>query len=535
MKRLHTALTLLANAFLLGMLVLVFLDGRNPTMAFLTSEASRVYILLMCLLALTALSWRLFAPHGDRENGERKRKDTMDERLSRDIDAFIEAHEKQLFRDIARLVAIDSVEGEPAPGAPFGEGPARVLAEGLKIAGELGLKSVNCGDHIGYAEIGEGEDYLATITHLDVVPVGEGWTEDPFAMREREGYIIGRGVMDDKGPSVLCLYALKYLKDRGLPLRYPVRALLGINEETGMADVEYYLANYKAPLFCFSPDANFPLCNGEKGITRGRMISKLPMENIVDIKGGFVSNAIPDKAEAWIRADHVKDVPGVTAEREEDGLWHLTATGIGGHASLPKGTVNAIGLLVNAILDQGLAGEQEAKFLCAVALLTGHTDGSGLGVQADDGLFKPLTIVGSMIGVENGRMVQTYDSRYPTNTSGEKIAAIIRGKLGDVLEVETDRSVPPFYMSVDKPEVQACIRAYNAVTDENAAPYTIGGGTYARDFPNAVSFGPEHPERPTPAFAGPIHGVDEAANKAWLLEALKVYIVALIELEKLSF
>ena len=459
----------------------------------------------------------------------------MDENLRRDIDAFVEAHEAELFANIARLVAVNSVEGESAPGAPFGEGPARALAEGLQIARELGLRAVNCEDRIGYAEIGEGEDYLATITHLDVVPVGEGWTEDPFTMREREGYIIGRGVMDDKGPSVLCLYALKYLKDRGVPLRYPVRALLGINEETGMADVTYYLTHYKAPLFCFSPDANFPLCNGEKGITRGRMIAKAPLENIVDIKGGFVSNAIPDKAEAWLRADRVESAPNVAIERTADGLWHLTASGIGGHASLPEGTVNAIGELVEAILAQKLAGPEEEKFLRAIAMLNENTDGSGLGVQADDGLFKPLTIVGSMLAVADGRMVQTYDSRFPTNTGGRRIAELIEARLGDVLTVVTDTDVPPFYMSVDKPEVQACLRAYNEITGENAAPYTIGGGTYARDFPNAVSFGPEHPERPQPAFAGPIHGVDEAACKAWLLEALKVYILALLELEKLEF
>ena len=459
----------------------------------------------------------------------------MDVQLRQDIDRFVAENETRIFEDIARLVAINSVEGEAKPGMPFGEGPARVLAEGLKLAEELGLEAVNCENYIGYAQIGEGEDYLATITHLDVVPVGEGWKEDPFTMREREGWIIGRGVMDDKGPSVLCLYALKYLKERNIPLHYPVRALLGANEETGMGDVEYYLTHYKAPLFCFSPDANFPLCNGEKGITRGRLIAKVPMENIVDIRGGFVSNAIPDKAEARIRAAHVEAAPGLSVEREEDGLWHLTAAGIGGHASLPEGTVNAIGVLVNAILDQNLAGGEEAKYLRAVADLCGHPDGSGVGVQADDGLFQPLTIVGSMIGVAEGRMVQTYDSRFPTNTSGAQIAAIIGERYAGVLEVEADRDAPPFYMSLDKPEVQVCIRAYNDITGENAEPYTIGGGTYARDFPNAVSFGPEHPERPAPDFAGPIHGVDEAASKDWLLEALKVYILALIELEKLAF
>ena len=112
---------------------------------------------------------------------------------------------------------------------------------------------------------------------------------------------------------------------------------------------------------------------------------------------------------------------------------------------------------------------------------------------------------------------------------------MIRARFGDVLEVTVDRDAAPFYMSLDKSEVQACIDAYNEVTHEGAKPYTIGGGTYARDFPNAVSFGPEHPERPMPAFCGPIHGVDEAASKQAFLEALKIYILALIKLEELEF
>lgn len=460
----------------------------------------------------------------------------MNAELSRDIDTFIEENQEALFQNIARLVAINSVEGEAKPGAPYGEGPAKALKEALSMAEELGLQAVNCEDKIGYAQIGQGEDYLATITHLDVVPTGDGWSSDPFTMREREGYIIGRGVMDDKGPSVLCLYALKYLKDRGVPLRYPVRALLGVNEETGMKDVEYYLEHYKAPLFCFSPDANFPLCNGEKGIYHGRMLSKVPMEKIVDIKGGFAPNAVPDKAEAWVRSDKTpENTERVTAEPAGEGVWHLTAVGVGGHASLPEDTVNAIGVLARYLLDQDLAGEQEARFLQAVSMLNEHYDGRGLGVQADDGLFKPLTIVGGVIGVENGRMFQTVDSRYPTTMSGEKIAHIITEKIGGAAELVTVSDAAPFYVSTDKNEVKVCIDAYNAVTGESAEPYTIGGGTYARHFPNAVSFGPEHPERPQPDFAGPIHGVDEAACKAWFLEALKVYIVALMELQKVDF
>ena len=461
----------------------------------------------------------------------------MNEALRRDLERFVEENESAIFRDIARLVAINSVEGESQPDAPFGPGPKEALGLGLQIARELGLETVNCADKIGYAQLGEGPEdrYLATITHLDVVPVGEGWDHDPFTMRERDGWIIGRGVMDDKGPSVLCLYALKYLKEKSIPLKYPVRALLGANEETGMGDVEYYLANYPAPLFCFSPDANFPLCNGEKGIYHGRMIFDVDLEQIREIRGGIVANAIPDKAEAVVQAEHLESAERVTVEELEKGLWRVNTVGVGGHASLPEGTVNAIGVLVDYLLDSGVGSEKERAMLLLLQKLHAAADGSGLGVQADDGLFQPLTIVGGVIGVEDGKVFQTLDSRYPTNTSGEMIAEKIRSLAGELAKITVDRDAEPFYMSLDNPAVQVCINAYNDVTGESAKPYTIGGGTYARDFPNAVSFGPEHPERPAPDFAGPIHGVDEAASKEYLLEALKVYIVALVELEKLDF
>ena len=459
----------------------------------------------------------------------------MNEELRRDIEAFVEQNTEAVFRDIARLVAVDSVEGAPEENAPFGPGPRRALELGLQIARELGLDTVNCEGRIGYACIGGGgERYLATITHLDVVPVGDGWKEDPFTMREREGWIIGRGVMDDKGPSVLCLYALKYLLDRKIPLRYPVRALLGANEETGMGDLTYYLAHYPAPVFCFSPDATFPLCNGEKGIYHGRIVSKLPLGEILDIHGGVAPNVIPDKAEATVRAEKLAGGEFVEVEETAPGVWHLLATGKGGHASLPQGTRNAIGVLVDYLLENGIGDENDTAFLRLIQKLHRAWDGNALGVQADDGNFEPLTIVGGVIGVENGRMFQSVDSRYPTTTSGEQIAAGIRAHAGGIAEVTVDRDAAPFYMALDNPALQACLGAYNDFTGEDAKPYTIGGGTYARHFPNAVAFGPEHPERPMPDFAGPIHGVDEAACKDWLLEALKVYILALVELEKLD-
>ena len=462
---------------------------------------------------------------------------SIDENRLSDISRFAESHERDIVRDIARLVSIPSVEGPAAPDAPFGIESKRALDCALQIAEELGLDTVNCENKIGYASVGEdhGQGYLATITHVDVVPAGDGWTEDPFTVRERDGFLLGRGVMDDKGPSILCLYALKYLRDSGLPLRYPVRALLGSNEETGMGDLEHYNANYPAPLFCFSPDADFPLIHGEKGIYHGRLISRHTPVNVLEMTGGVAPNAVPAKASALVRAEALQSTDAVSVEELEPGLWKLSSVGVSGHASMPEGTVNAIGRIVDYLLENGIPAEGELPYFRFLARLHAATDGSGLGLQSSDDYFTPLTAVGGKISTADGVFCQTIDCRYGISTSGEAITARLREAAGSAAEIQVDADAAPFYLTLDNPAIQACMESYNLVTGENAHPFTIGGGTYARHFPNAAAFGPEHPERPAPAFAGPIHGIDEAARLSDLMEALKIYIVALLRLEALDY
>ena len=460
------------------------------------------------------------------------------EELLQNIARYAEAHEADIIRDIGRLVCIPSVEGPAEPDAPFGREARRALDCALQIAEELGLQAVNCENRIGYAAVGEdhGQGYLATITHTDVVPAGDGWEADPFTLRVQDGFLLGRGVMDDKGPSVLCLYALKYLKDTGAELRYPVRALLGCNEETGMLDLEHYLANYPTPLFCFSPDADFPLINGEKGIYHALLTSTHTPVNVLHIEGGVAANAVPAKASALVRAEKLESSNTVTAEEAEPGLWKLSAAGISGHASMPKGTVNAIGLIVDYLLEQNIPDETELPYFRFLAKLHAATDGSGLGIDSSDGRFTQLTAVGGKITTEDGRICQTIDCRYGTSTSGEAITARLREAAGAAAEIRVSGDSVPFYMDPENPAIQACIQSYRDVTGEKEAqPFTIGGGTYARHFPNATAFGPEHPERSYPDFCGPIHGVNEAACIADFTEALKIYILTLLRLEKLDY
>ena len=115
----------------------------------------------------------------------------MDQALNQKIDAYIAQNKEQLLKDIAALVAVNSVEGTPEEGAPFGAGPRAALDKTLELAAGMGFATRNCENYIGYAELAgaDPEKYLATICHVDVVPVGNGWTADPFKMRIQDGEV----------------------------------------------------------------------------------------------------------------------------------------------------------------------------------------------------------------------------------------------------------------------------------------------------------------------------------------------------------
>ena len=262
------------------------------------------------------------------------------------------------------------------------------------------------------------------------------------------------------------------------------------------------------------------MCNGE----------------IKEFVGGVANNAVPDRASALVETDITKlsNAPNITLEPEGNGV-RIRGWGKSGHAAMPEGTVNAIGLVVNYLLDNNLCNDAEREYLKAIQKLHSSTAGEGLGIQCADGPFGPLTIIGGRVYMENGRIVQTLDSRFPTCTDGETIEKQIRAAIGSGAEL-TDIGVnKPFYIEADTPAIKACIDTYNEVTGDHATPFTMGGGTYARHFPYAVSFGPEHAELPIPEFGGPMHGANESAPIDKLLEALKIYILALLRLEEIDF
>ena len=483
-----------------------------------------------------------------------------DTQLMEDARAFLDAQWKTVLGDLDALVRIDSSENlaQACPGAPFGPGPRKALDAATQMVARYGFDMHDCEGYCGYFDIpGASSKQLGIIGHLDVVPAGEGWTREPFALTREDGILFGRGVTDDKGPFLMGLHALRYWHDRyareGRAFPVNVRVIFGCSEETGMADADYYLEHHEAPDFLFTPDADFPLCYGEKGQFQVRVVSKpLPGGLIVALTGGTAANGVPSSAEAIVRcaASSLPAAERITVDEEWDpalvdgdicsnygGLARVRAQGVSGHAAMPEGSVNAIDVLAQYLLDNNLCDADERAWLEFTRRITSVTDGSGLGVACEDGDFGPATCVGGMARTQGDRFTQTIDVRFPTTTNLDALHATVESVAAGIsAHIETINEVEPLLVSPDSAEVSALRSAYEQVTGLEARLFTMGGGTYAHHFPVGVSFGAMDEDRfPTPPGVGGMHAADEGVQEECLRQALLIYIVAIGNLLELDW
>lgn len=458
------------------------------------------------------------------------------------IDRFISENRQNIVKDIATLVNIKSVSTKSDdPNAPFGEGCHKVLDKAFELCEGMGFATKNYDYYAGSAVYGNAEKEIAMLGHLDVVPEGEGWSHDPYDMIEKDGYIYGRGVSDDKGPTVLGLYALKALKEFDIKPNYTFRLVLGCSEETGMGDLPHYLAAEKMPVFAFTPDAGFPVCIGEKG-QLGFAI-ELPVDGkvIENVFGGTVGNAVCGKATAILKGvsevdlgDYDKAVYSV--EAVEGGI-SLTAAGKTAHAASPDGSVNATKLLCALIEKLPALSEMEKKAMASVAEILKDCHGAGIGVEVEDEVSGKLTHINGVDSMENGKLRLRMDIRYPVTLNGDELIARIEKHIhalgGEVVGMHNTH---PCYKPADTPEIKTLLAAYDYVTGEKGVPYTIGGGTYAKHFENAVAFGPGFADMPNPCGEGrgEEHMPDECNSVDYMMKALKIYIISLIGLNELS-
>lgn len=262
----------------------------------------------------------------------------------------MEKYQNELLKDTLELLSFDGEEGKPLPGAPFGEGNRQCLDWFLSKAESFGFQTKNLDGYCGVADIGEGEAF-GILGHLDTVPVGDGWTHNPYG--EISGDVIyGRGVVDDRGPMLACLYAVKSLLDEGLIPKKRIRFIVGCNEETGWRCIKHFNTVEKMPDTGFSPDADFPVINCEKGIAT--ITFEKNYSGNVEISGGTRPNVVPNVCTARIpdTADNLTIIEKSGLEYEiKDGRIVVTAHGKAAHAATPALGDNAIVKLLKALSD----------------------------------------------------------------------------------------------------------------------------------------------------------------------------------------
>lgn len=418
-------------------------------------------------------------------------------------------------QSLQQIIQIKSVKSAPEPGHPFGRNVSEALDYILVLGHSMGFKTCNLDNYAGYIEIGDGTEELGILVHVDVVPEGEvaDWKYDPYGGVIAEGKIWGRGTLDDKGPAIAVLYAMKLLADQGVKLSKRVRLIIGADEESGWQDIEYYLRHEQPPAIGFTPDGCFPVTNSEKGIITfdicsGSLVySGVPrVERIV---GGVRPNVVPDHAFAVLKgvtkselAEAIalrEDASFVTIEELDAETVKLKMRGTVTHSSTPDKGINAIDLLLRLLIDLKYESDPLYDFLSFYSeQLADDWYGLKIGCAAEDEVSGKLTLCPTLIEYENGKSLTiSFNLRYPSTKRWEDISLPIQeavAKRGLALRVMEHK--PPVYLPVDHELVRKLMTVYNDYCQKDEKPVSIAGGTFARAFNNMVAFGALFPNKP---------------------------------------
>ena len=471
------------------------------------------------------------------------------EETTMDLKARIEEYwnapeQRKLLCDLTgKLVAVRSVREEPQENAPFGPGPAKCLDLALELCESLGFTTENVDHYVGTADLNDKPTILHILGHLDVVGEGKGWTREPYQMVEEDGLLYGRGVADDKGPVVTALLAMKCVRDLGLDLPYNAKLILGTDEETGSSDIAYYYKKAPFAKYTFSPDASFPLIHIEKGSYKP-VFSKTfaPTEatpRVVSLNGGFRINVVPGDAEALVvgltapavgaALAKVAEETGVTftAKAEGDGC-RIVAKGVGGHASLPELSRNALTALLKLLATLPLAECDSTTAIRDLAALFpfGDNGGKALGMALEDELSGATSVAFTLLSMDENGFEGQFDSRTAISANEENTRLPVEAAFGKLGIRCVGTLGAAHHTPADSPIATKLLHCYEAYSGETGTkPMAIGGGTYVHDIPGGVAFGCE-----VEGFDCSMHGPDEKVQIDTLLFSGKVFTQAIIDL-----
>lgn len=434
-------------------------------------------------------------------------------------------------RDLGIMVSIPSVAGEKDGELPFGKDCAKALDTAIEMAEGYGLKSKNVDYYAMHAEYGEGEENTVVMAHLDVVPAGEGWETDPYEMVKKDGKLYGRGTGDNKGPAIIALHCLRALKDANVEGKRKLRVVLGSSEEVGMEDMKYYFSKEQAPTMGFTPDAEYGICNCEKGLFNYNITSKNDSTVVRSFASGTVPNAVPYSAKAELACSDEEYEALTKAAEEAEGEFTLTKTdggaqiysqGKASHASTPEMGFNAATHLVKLLCS--VFGDKMGKFFTYINDKIGTvTDGSLMGVAMSDEESGELTFNLGVVACDAESLSLTVDIRYPATKKGADVDATlskVAAEYGLTYTLKSDAA--PLYVPADSKLIKNLKSAYEDATGSVCKIFSMGGGTYARQMKgNGVAFGADFPGR-TGGFA-------HMANEYIEIEKMKLHAQICLE------
>lgn len=376
----------------------------------------------------------------------------------------------EMIEALQKLVSFQSIAKEEGPEYPYGKEVCGAKEYVLELAKSFGMRVEDVPGKYAYIEIGAGPRLIGILSHLDVVPAGDGWTQDPFGGEIVDGRIYGRGTTDDKGPTIAVLYAMKALKEK-TTLSARIRLILGQTEENGeWRDIEAYTDAEEIPECGFTPDGDFPAIQNELGAMVFQV--QMPQSGFLQGEGGAAPNMVPARARV----------------KTEFGTYE--ASGKACHGCAPWLGLNGISELMEKVHQT----EPENRFLRMYADLIGKTIyGEKLGIAAEDESGK-LTLNVGLFEVRDETATLMVDIRYPAKKNPDEISeSLVRQFSSYGASCECVYHVRPLYTPSDSPVLGALLSAYREVTGDDSRPISIGGGTYAKAMPNMVAFGPNFP------------------------------------------
>lgn len=471
------------------------------------------------------------------------------------VNENIEANKTEMISSLSALLSVPSVAGAPEGDMPFGIKVGEALEKVLGMAEDAGLKTYNADNYGGHVELAAGPDdngeIVGVLGHLDVVPEGENWDFDPYGEQIIDGFVCGRGAVDDKGPVIAVLYAMKALKEAGYQPKRSIRLILGLDEETDWKGMDYYMQNVDAlPDYGFTPDADFPAIHGEMGILVFDIARRFTASGekgllLSSIKGGTVANAVADSARAVVRNtknsnyDSIKEL--VADFRNEKNCtiscrgtgksFEITVKGVGAHGAHPERGVNAISLLMEFLGRLNFANDDTNDFIGFYNDCIGHDyHGERIGCCIEDEPSGKLIFNVGKINLDKKSVELTINIRYPVTSDEETVYTGImevadRYNIGIV---KTSHQLP-VYIAKKDPLVTTLVGIYRKHTgDASAEPLVIGGGTYARAMDNIVAFGAHFPDEPELE-----HQRNERISIDNMMKLARIYAEAIYELAEM--